>query len=536
MLQSQLSRLVYAGHARGTHNKLALDALNLIDHPHGAKFAALMLAYHEDFLTGTKAPDKEFKDFQNHVLHVRGTEWGGAPAKAAAWYGHLLDALRSGDWKLAAYSAGVLTHYATDVWMPLHTAQSDAEAEVHRAAEWSASCSYDTLWAEANPQCATMRETLMDAIEADIGQHSTTVWVERLVRVSARCSNAHYERVIAHYDLKRGVVTPEDGYDQTGRKIIANMLAGAAASCGLLFEQAVAEARVDLPTVSGRRALLRAVLALPLRWWQKRLNNAADRREVEAIYDELQATGRVDATLSEELRVVKDAMAKAGIDGSTTLRKPASTFAAPRTSNRPSPARQESASAVVVPTVATEPSPTFNQEPTERPDVVAPSAPTLESRDLRSEVHDRRNLPRLAHEDDIEAAPSIGEKTAARLARIGITTVADFLETDPGEMARDLSVSWIPASVIIDWQDQALLMCTLPRLSATGAKLLVGAGYRDIGALGTVPAETLVTDIAAFAGSPEGQRISGAQAAIPTLTATERWIAAAQDLLSEEAA
>jgi hypothetical protein len=38
----------------------------------------LLLHYHAEYLGGAKAPDEVFKDFKNHVLHVREKEWGGA--------------------------------------------------------------------------------------------------------------------------------------------------------------------------------------------------------------------------------------------------------------------------------------------------------------------------------------------------------------------------------------------------------------------------------------------------------------------------
>ena len=43
----------------------------------------LILKHHAQYLEGSKAPDKEFKDFKNHVLHVRDNMWGGCAGEGA---------------------------------------------------------------------------------------------------------------------------------------------------------------------------------------------------------------------------------------------------------------------------------------------------------------------------------------------------------------------------------------------------------------------------------------------------------------------
>ncbi len=68
---SLLFRIVYAAHANGTHHKLALDALNELSVEGSDKWAKLFLKHSERYLEGSKDPDKLFKDFRNHVLHVQ---------------------------------------------------------------------------------------------------------------------------------------------------------------------------------------------------------------------------------------------------------------------------------------------------------------------------------------------------------------------------------------------------------------------------------------------------------------------------------
>jgi hypothetical protein len=148
-----LFRIVYAAHANGTHHKLALDALRHLKSMDTDLWQRMFLANAAVYLEGSKAPDNEFKDFKNHVLHTRDGFWGGAPEKVRSWYGHLVDALRLQDWPTAAYCAGVLSHYYTDPLQPFHTAQSEAENNIHRAAEWSISRAYDDLARATLPTC-----------------------------------------------------------------------------------------------------------------------------------------------------------------------------------------------------------------------------------------------------------------------------------------------------------------------------------------------------------------------------------------------
>ena len=90
-----LFRIVYAAHANGTHHKLALDALRHLENTDATRWQRLFLSHSEVYLEGSKAPDKEFKDFKNHVLHVGDNFWGGAPEKVESWYQRLVDALKA---------------------------------------------------------------------------------------------------------------------------------------------------------------------------------------------------------------------------------------------------------------------------------------------------------------------------------------------------------------------------------------------------------------------------------------------------------
>lgn len=142
---SLLFSVLFAYKCKNTHHKLALDALKYLEIPNAEKWSDLFLTRIDQYLDGSKAPDDKFKDFQNHVLHVRDHEWGGAIKTAQIWYEKSVTAFRQKDWSQGVYSAGVLSHYVTDPFQPFHTGQSEAETIVHRAAEWTIACSYDQL-------------------------------------------------------------------------------------------------------------------------------------------------------------------------------------------------------------------------------------------------------------------------------------------------------------------------------------------------------------------------------------------------------
>ncbi|MCA9230906.1 MAG: DUF4332 domain-containing protein [Planctomycetales bacterium] len=113
----------------------------------------------------------------------------------------------------------------------------------------------------------------------------------------------------------------------------------------------------------------------------------------------------------------------------------------------------------------------------------------------------------LQRSSPVEEAPSIGPKTADRLAKVGIRTVADLLNADPEATAEELGVRHINAATIAAWQQQSRLVCRIPQLRGFGAQLLVACGFTEPEQISSSDAESVASKLEAFAETKQGQRI-----------------------------
>jgi len=109
--------------------------------------------------------------------------------------------------------------------------------------------------------------------------------------------------------------------------------------------------------------------------------------------------------------------------------------------------------------------------------------------------------------DPIESAPSIGPRTAERLERIGIHTVADFLRADPVATAERLNHRYIKAETIRQWQQQTILVCRVPQLRGHDAQILVACGIVDPETLASTDPAVLWETVEPFSETAEGKRI-----------------------------
>lgn len=518
-----LFRIVYAAHATGTHHKLALDALRYMKCMDADLWQRLFLSEAKLYLEGSKAPDHEFKDFKNHVLHTRDNYWGGAPDKVRSWYQHLVEALTQEDWRTAVYCAGVLSHYYTDPLHPFHTAQSEAENNIHRAAEWSISKAYDELRDLGQREFSNLDVDLPDGPN----------WLVQLLCQGAERANGSYEKLIAHYDIQRGVVDPPSGLDRVAKRIVAEIIRYASISYGAVLDRAIADSHVHAPDVALTGSTLIAAAQIPFKVIAKRIADAGERRQVQAMYDELLATGTVDKTLSEDDKTVRDLHA-AEVLAKRAPPPPVSKvfpFKAPeRVVTRIDRQRAVRIAADMppetnvvtlrprTPATSAEPSPALEEMPEAAPAARARLTAGLTDRLDRVTAPAKKEKARaskpaaaeprfhLTPDQDVLDGPSIGPKTAERLYPHGIKTVRDLLKADPMALAVLVDTRHITRDAIADWQDQAQLVCTIPGLRGTQAQLLVGAGYRSGDAIATADADKLCADVLAYATSPDGQR------------------------------
>jgi hypothetical protein len=565
-----LFHIVYGAHACGTHHRLALDALRHLGCAGAVGWRRLFLAHAGLYLEGADAPDEEFKDFQNHVLHPRDGLWGGAPEKVRSWYAHVVEALAGGDWPTAVYCAGVLSHYYTDPLQPFHTGQSEAENNIHRAVEWSIARSYPALRRLGLGEFPGMR--------VDIGPGPN--WLVELVCRGAGMANRHYEKLIAHYDIGRGVVDAASGLDRVGRRIVAEMIRYACLSYAAVLDRAIAEARVPAPEVRLAAATVLAALQAPARVLGRRGREARERRAVERIYDELQATGTVEKNLPEEERLVRDLHASEVLARRAPAPSAAEVFpfkprerVVTRVDRQREARRQEAAlaSAEVIPlrrpgplapATATVPvaaaavhASTITRQPmlflVPRSEPGAAGERARPARAGRNEKRAHEAVPaaasgqpkptpdirpaaeagddQLTLDHDIGDGPAIGARTLKALRAQGIATVRDLLKADPAALAVRLNARQLTAQTVGEWQDQALLMCAVPGLKAAHAQLLVGAGYRSAAAIADAEPEKLCTDVTAFAATAAGQRALRS-AEVPDAERIKGWREAARGM------
>ena len=529
-------KIIYAAHANGTHHKLALDALRHLQCERADAWRAVFLKNAEQYLIGSKLPDKEFKDFKNHVLHVRDDYWGGAPEKAESWYNLCVRALREEKFEEAVWSAGILSHYYTDPIHPFHTAQSEAESNIHRAVEWSISKSYEDL----------RKRGLRQPITAiDIGYRGP--WVKDMVIAGAEHSNTEYETLIAHYNFDVGVVDPPAGLDEVAKDLVGRLLVYASFGFAAILDRAISEANVAPPEVSLTADAVLAGLKIPVRWVTRKLADAEDARQVQRMYDELQKTGTVKENLPEDDRVIRDLHASEVLAGRRTALQQGrkrrrgssplphgdiprvatnSVHAQPEpqtASSTAEPAAMPS-STTSVPVVATQHAekPILEHEPLPTSEVIFPAEPE------DTEPAGRDSKFYLAIDDDLEAAPSIGPKTASRLEAIGLYKVRDLLDADPETVAELVGVRHITKQVILDWQDQAKLVMSVSRLRGTHAQLLVGSGFRTVEAVAGADPSDLTSEILRYAQTREGQRILR-DGNSPQIEKVNEWVQAAAD-------
>ena len=542
---SLLFKVLFVGACKNTHHKLVLDSLRFLRGNHSENWRNLFIKHYILLLSGAKAPDDQFKDFKNHVLHVNQNYWGGAVTAAKNWYRQLVDHLGNQQWLEATYAAGVLSHYVSDPYMPLHTDQTETEGKIHRACEWSVACSYSEL---------------QQIVETDLGGYPAVEltddddWLGQLVRDGATSAHEHYSVILDHYNLAAGVKDPPAGLDQELKDRIGLQIARAVVSVSRVFDRAFEESGTSPPDTYVTLEGILASMQLPVHYVTKKLNDLKERAVVEAIYDEVQRTGKVLATLPEDEKMVRQLHAKEvvkkplseldaekpGITGKMhgqgapmrwrlslpVVNESGQTSIMPKLLNfRRKKYLAEEAAAEAANAAAPPPPPTAPRsdlspktilpplkDMTSRVDAPAasvPPPPKHVEREKESEENVDGQVGRfhLARERAVVDAPSIGPKMARRLEQIGIHTVNDLFEMNADTVAKKLNLSHVDARTVREWQAQSSLMCRVPGLRGHDAQLLVAAGITEAEQLVELRGRDLLEKVIAVCDSSAGERI-----------------------------
>ena len=555
---SMLMRVLKGSANRGVHARLALDALTHLRGTDGALWRNLFLHHNATYLKGTTAPDRIFKDFKNHVLHVREGDWGGAPAAAREWYRRTVRALAQQDWKQAAWCAGVMSHYVLDPLNPFHTGQTEEQNVIHRAVECSIANSYDALQ-------LILLQDLGGYPDVPVPQGND--WLEQMVRAGAKYANPHYETLVDHFNFALAVKRPARGLDQEMKDVCARLHGYATVMLARILERAFMEAAVLPPRVGLTFDTLLAALAMPGRKLAAMLANEKERDLVRAMYREFRMTGKVRDTLPEDDRMVRR------LHAIEVLRAPLSSIDAlwpretgtahgtgrpARVTTRPKPVRKPKPEAVKD-AARIEPSVSLPGETRAKPaaapalsiaertrQVAAKLAPARAAEPAKpapkpapapepeAVYEEDETETRLSHGSPVELAPSIGPKTAVRLTAIGIHTIEDLLQASPEEAASRIKFKHISARVIRDWQAQATLALAIPEMDSIAAQLLVAVGVRDIDDLANGDPDMLLNMLDEFCDTSDGQRILR-DAAPPDEEELRGWIETAQDQQARDA-
>jgi hypothetical protein len=425
-----------------THHKLAIDALRFLRGESADAWRDVFLRHYKPLLAGAKAPDDGLQDFGNHVLYTGERPWGGAAVAAREQFVLFVAALSERRWRDAAAAAGVLSHYVSEPFMPLNTRQSEAGNLVQPGIEWCVNRSYGRL---------------QSVLEDDFGGYPDVELpqgadgIEPMLTRGGQLAAQHYDALVGHFDLARVLLDPDEGLDQESQDRLALCLGAAAVAFARLVELAIEQAAVEPPKHEVSPIGLVASLKAPFRLLTCHTYDQIVQRQLEAMHEELELTGRVRESLPTEQREIRRLYAEEvlripleQLDGQGPAASgqehghgAASRYRPNRLRSGPADTRPASRASQLAGLAAS----SANGWP-------ASDSPAI-----------LKFTPRISRASSIEDAPAISPKLAARLRSTAIDTIGDLLAADPPFLAERLRLGRGGAETVMSWQATARQAC-----------------------------------------------------------------------------
>ncbi|MEM6366247.1 MAG: zinc dependent phospholipase C family protein, partial [Planctomycetota bacterium] len=296
-LQRTIAQIVRQFHCHGTHHHFAIDALPCVETPAGKRLVSWLIYHHRDYLRGAVDPDQRFCDFHNHILHVDDGYWGGAPRVAHQWYRRLQTHLRAERFRDAAHSAGVLSHYVTDMLQPLHTVSNDREALVHQPLEWSIDQSYERIY----------RVWIEQKSEIVIQLSSHPAWLGSLMMHTAQHAHQYAEQLVRQYSFAEGTRSAKAGLDNASINCLAELFGLAITSWARVIDRAATEAEnkmgYEFPRCKPFWALPLATLRAPRQRWKRHVRAARESLAIAELARQYFRTGQLTTALPNEVDI-----------------------------------------------------------------------------------------------------------------------------------------------------------------------------------------------------------------------------------------
>ncbi|QDT08140.1 DUF4332 domain-containing protein [Planctomycetes bacterium K23_9] len=284
-------------HCRHTHHLLAVDALGLVQTPAGKRLASWLLRYHRDYLAGAIDPDVRICDFQNQIIHVEDGYWGGGPRVAQLWYHRLLQNLQRRDFRKAAQSAGILTHYFTDALQPLHTGETRRESLVHLPFERSVFHCYDAI----------RQHWIDDPLRGVFRLTDHPEWLRHAMLHGAQLGHQKFSLLVNSYRFDDGVADPTAGLNNVSRSAMAEVIGLTLTGLARIVERAAQDAEglllAPLPCAGHTAPLIVASIRCPQQAWAKWREANRSKRQAMAIAKEYRKRGFLSKHLPHEVDI-----------------------------------------------------------------------------------------------------------------------------------------------------------------------------------------------------------------------------------------